>query len=421
MKVGPRQPEVSRGWLTAARATRAFLSGLFLVAFPLLTGCATPVRTNAPVLLFPPPPEKPRIQFLTWASKADHVEAVKSSFAKFVLGDEPDNLLAIDKPYGVAARDGVVYVCDTKATALWRLDFKNRVFSVLGVRGPGRLRQPINLVIDPLGYKFVADALRKQVIVFGPDDAYVTAFDVPQPSHPVDVALWEDELYVLDNDDSCQIVVLDRQTGAVLRTMGEPGEEPGQFRIPNSLCFGPDGHLYVSDTLNWRIQKLTRDGEPVWTKGTPGRRLGQFGRPRGIRVGSDGIVYVADAATEIIQMLNADGQVLMHFGGPGSIPGALVLPATVAIDASSLPYFREYIHEDFNAEYLLFVSSQYGQHLISVYAFGSFPEGYQLSQAQIASLPPPPVEEGRESFGPPAEVNRALGPTGGSRPSEPQE
>lgn len=382
-----------------------------MAAMTLVAGCNAPRRTQAPVLLFPSPPDKPRIQFLTWFSGAEEVEAPKSSFARFVLGDEPANTLGIQKPYGLAASDGVVYVCDTKIPGLCRLDFKNRTFSVFGVRGPGRLRKPINVLLDRAGYKFVADSEREQIVVFGPDDRYVTAFDVPKPSHPVDVALWETELYVLDNDDSCQIVVMNRQTGEVLRTIGGPGEEPGQFRKPNSLCFGPEGHLYVSDTFNWRIQKLTREGEPVWITGTPGQRLGQFIRNRGLRIGPDGIIYVADAATEIIQMYNAEGQILMHFGGPGAVPGALALPAAVAVDDSSIPYFKEFIHEDFNAEYLLFVSSQLGAHLIGVYAFGSFPEGYQLSQAQIASLPPVDEDEAEKSPAPsqdaPGESNQS--------------
>ena len=390
---------------------RANATDLLILAMASAAGCNTPGRTEAPLLVFPSPPAKPRIQFLTWASGAEQVVAPKSSFVKFVLGDEPQNRLAIDKPYGIAARDGVVYVCDTKLPGLCRLDFKNQTFGVFGIRGPGRLRKPVNIFVDQAGYKFVADSLRKQIVIFGPDETFVTAFDVPQPGHPVDVALWGNELYVLDNDDTCQIVVMDRQTGEVLRTFGGPGEGEGEFRIPNSLCFGPDGHLYVSDTLNWRIQKLTRDGKPVWGKGTPGYRLGQFGRPRGLRVGPDDIIYVADAATEIIQMYDSEGQILMHFGGPGSVPGALVLPATVAVDVTSIPYFKEYIHKDFDVEYLLFVSSQYGQHLISVYAFGSFPEGYQLSQAQIASLPPV-QEEGQHPAGPAAGEDSAPARTG---------
>jgi hypothetical protein len=133
----------------------------------------------------------------------------------------------------------------------------------------------------------------------------------------------------------------------------------------------------------------------------PGYRLGQFGRPRGIRCGPDGIIYLVDGATEIVQMFDSDGNKLMHFGGPGNMPGALVLPATLTVDTASLPLFQEYIHEDFNAEYLLFVASQFGEHLISVYAFGSFPEGYSFAETDIADIPTVEPEEGIGAVEPP--------------------
>lgn len=360
----------------------------------LMAGCAAAPSNETPLVLFPAPPERPRVQFLMWASGADQVEPSKGSFESFVLGEEPVVQRAINKPYGVAARDGVVYVCDTKGLSLCRLDFKNKTYGVIGVSGPGRLRKPINMVMDALGYKFVVDVDRKQVVVFSPDDKYATAFDVPEPCHPVDVAVYENELFVLDNDDTPQIVVLDRTNGNVLRTFGGAGGEPGQFKIPNSLCVGPDGSLYVSDTHNWRIQKLTRQGESVWVKGEPGYQLGQFGRPRGLRVGPDGILYVVDGATEIVQMFDSQGRTLMRFGGPGDVPGALNLPSTLAIDSTSIPYFKPYVHKDFRVDYLLFVASQYGDHLVNVYAFGSFPEGYKLSESRIATLPPTPMSEG---------------------------
>lgn len=370
------------------------LAVIGLGAIPLLGGCESAPKTDEGPLFFPAPPEKPRVQFLSWASGADEVEPSKGSFEKFILGEEPVVRRAINKPYGVAARDGVVYVCDTKGLSLCRLDFKNHSFSLLGIRGPGRLRKPINLTIDPLGYKFVVDPVRKQIVVFDPQDKYVAAFDVPEPCHPVDVAVHGEELFVLDNDDTCQIVVMDRSTGEILRTFGGPGGEPGQFKIPNSLCVGPDGYVYVSDTHNWRIQKLTREGEPVWAKGSPGYRLGEFGRPRGIRVGPDGIIYVVDGATEIVQMLDPEGNILMRFGGPGNIPGALGLPSTLAVDSTSIPFFEQYAHKDFKLDYLLFVISQYGPRLVNVYGFGSFPEGYRFSESQIATLPKMGLDEG---------------------------
>ncbi len=364
------------------------------MSFVAMAGCESAPSTKKELLFFPPPPANPRIQFLTWASGAEEVEPARGGFEDFVLGEEPKARRIIQKPYGVAVRDGVIYVCDTKGLNLTRLDFRDRRYSVLGIGGPGRLRKPINIAIDPLGYKFVVDADRKQVVVFGPDDEYVNAFDVPPPCHPVDIAIHGEDLYVLDNDETCQIVVMDRTTGVVSRTMGEAGGEPGQFKIPNSIAISPDGHLYVSDTHNWRIQKLTLEGKSVWAKGQPGYRLGQFGRPRGIRIGPDGIVYVVDAATEIVQMLDGDGQTLMRFGGPGDKPGALGLPSTLAIDTASIPHFQKYAHKDFKIDYLMFVASQFGKYLINVYAFGSFPDGFSLEEHEIQRLTPIPMDEG---------------------------
>jgi len=374
------------------RRASAGAAGLAVVL--IVAGCQSARKAERALVFFPAPPAAPRVQFLTWASGADELESKRGAFATFVLGEEPAVKRAIQKPYGIAARDGVVYVCDTKGLSLCRLDFRNRAFSVIGTSGPGRLRKPLNVAIDPLGYKFVVDSDRKQVVVFGPDDAYVNAFDVPPPCHPVDLALYENELYVLDNDETCKIVVLDRQTGSVLRQFGASGGAPGQFKIPNAIAVSPDGFVYISDTHNWRIQKLTRDGQSVWTKGEPGYKLGQFGRPRGIRVGPDGIVYVVDGATEIVQMFDAEGATLMRFGGPGNVPGALGLPSTLAVDTSSIPYFKEYVHDAFKVEYLLFVASQYGERLVNVYAFGSFPPGFKLEASEIRSLEPTPMGEG---------------------------
>lgn len=387
------------------RESRLLWFAIFSMTSLPAVGCHSAPQTDSPLVLFPAPPTAPRVQYLTWASGADEVEQAQGSFERFILGEEPAVKRAINKPYGLAARDGVLYVCDTKGLSLCKLDFANHAYSVLGHRGPGRLRKPINIVIDPLGYKFVVDPLRKQVVVFDPDDTYVTAYDIPQPCHPVDLALHGDQIYVLDNDSTCQIVVLDRTSGKVVNTFGGPGGEPGQFKIPNSIAIDDEGYIYVSDTHNWRIQKLTSQGEPVWVQGGPGYKLGQFGRPRGIRIGPDGIIYVVDGATEIVQMFDPQGRVLMRFGGPGELPGTLGLPSTLAIDRTSIPYFKKYVHEDFDVEYLLFVASQYGTRLISIYAFGSFPEGYQLSSLQVVPLAKVGVEEG-------------IGPAGDELPDE---
>jgi hypothetical protein len=52
--------------------------------------------------------------------------------------------------------------------------------------------------------------------------------------------------------------------GEILGAIGEPGHAPGQFAWAHSLAIGPDGTVYVADTLNWRFQAfspVTRSGK----------------------------------------------------------------------------------------------------------------------------------------------------------------
>ena len=376
------------GTTSATQRRTSAISGLLLLTLASACASTAPTDGEQQPLFFPLPPAAPRVQYLTWASGSDQVVGQKGALRSFALGANTGEEQRITKPYGLAVRDGVVYVCDTKFPSIARMDFKEHTYSLIGADGPGRLRKPINIAIDSLGYKFVADILRKQIIVFGPDDKFAAALDLPENCHAVDLAVRGNELFVLDNDDTPGVIVMDRTNGTVLRSFGSLGQEPGQFHVPNSLCIDPDGFIYISDTLNYRVQKLTPEGEPIWERGNAGYQLGQFGRPRGIRCGPDGVVYVVEGAMQLVQMYNGEGDVLMRFGGPGTIPGSMVLPATIAIDKTSIPVFEQYIHDEFQVEYLLFVTNQYGERLVNVYAFGAFPEGYRLDETGIATLAP---------------------------------
>ena len=44
--------------------------------------------------------------------------------------------------------------------------------------------------------------------------------------------------------------------GKFLRGIGGEGTEPGQFHLPHGLALDTLGCLYVSDTMNSRIQKF---------------------------------------------------------------------------------------------------------------------------------------------------------------------
>jgi hypothetical protein len=81
-------------------------------------------------------------------------------------------------------------------------------------------------------------------------------------------------------------------------------------------------------------------------------------------------VFVADAQWEVVQVFSPGGQLLMFFGGVSDKPDGMGMPAGIAIDRTSLAAFSHLVDEDFEAEYLLFVSNEFGKNKIGVYAFG---------------------------------------------------
>jgi len=65
---------------------------------------------------FPPLPEEPRIQFLAgFSDYKDFAPPAKWSFKEFVMGKEDLGGRRVEKPYGLAIRDGIIYVCGTSS------------------------------------------------------------------------------------------------------------------------------------------------------------------------------------------------------------------------------------------------------------------------------------------------------------------
>ncbi|MCK4659615.1 MAG: NHL repeat-containing protein [Phycisphaerae bacterium] len=281
---------------------------------------------------------------------------------------------------GVAARDGVLYVCDSLGGCVWRLDYRHGTYSLFGLDGPGRLQLPTDIILTDNASKYVVDAHRKQIVVFGPEDEYTNTFDLPEACNPRDVAAYGQEFYVLCGGEERRIDVLDISSGQLLRTIGERNIASEQFVGACSLCIDSKGFLYVSDGGNQCVQKLTRDGQLVWVKELHGH-YEWFRNPVDVRAAPDDAVYwIGAGRPSKIHRYSADGQVHMAFGGPTTVPNPLFGLRVLAIDATSLPYFRDYMHEGFNAEYLLFVADTHDHSVVNIYAFGSFAEGDQRLQ-----------------------------------------
>jgi sugar lactone lactonase YvrE len=339
-----------------------------LVVVIISAACSsTPVAKHAPVF-YPEPPAPSRIQYLTSLTGEKDLGAERSAFEKFVTGaKETENRL--DKPYGVAIHAGKIYVCDTNRTVMV-FDLDNKTFGPLaGAQGLGKLPQPLNISIDAEANKYVSDPVRSQVVVFDKNDLYVTAFGVAEGWKPVDAVPFEDRLYVADMKNK-EIVVFDRKTGDLINKFGQTGEGPELLSLPTNITFDRHGYLYVSDAGRFQILKYDRDGHLQGAFGQLGRSSTNFARPRGIAVDRDDRIYAVDAAFDNVQILHQTGQFLLDFGKAGSGPGDLYLPAKIFIDYDNKKYFERFADPQFEIDFLLFVTSQFGNRMVNVYGVG---------------------------------------------------
>lgn len=333
-------------------------------------GCATspPEETRVPVF-YPSGPEMPRLQFLASYSTERDLKPPVNRFLTFLVGPPlPGTPLA--KPYGMALNGGKLYACDTVRRSIAVFDLDKRRLRHWTPAGEGRLDTPINLAMDEDGPVYVADAGRGQVLTYGPDGRYLGALDRPGGMKPTDVALAGNRVYVADVLNHC-VRVYDRETGEAVFTIPRDGAaEPARLFSPTNLDLHADHGLYVSDGGAFRVQQYDLDGNYLRTIGEHGDGPGQFARPKGVAVDRHGVLYVVDAAMQVVQMFDTEGRLLMYFGHPDGADPALNLPAGVHLDYEHVDRFRGLADPDFELDYLVLVSSQYGERKINIFGYG---------------------------------------------------
>ncbi|MCB9642164.1 MAG: hypothetical protein H6728_03750 [Myxococcales bacterium] len=98
--------------------------------------------------------------------------------------------------------------------------------------------------------------------------------------------------------------------------------QDARLNEPTGLAFGPQGELYVADTGNHAIRKITPEGQvfTVSGSGVAGYRDGKadvamFNRPRGLIASDDGSLYITDTGSHLIRWLDPSGQVRTLAGG----------------------------------------------------------------------------------------------------------
>ena len=249
-------------------------------------------------------------------------------------------------PFGIArGRDGIMYVSDE--VTVRRVTADGVVTTVAGEAGlygtndgPGtaaRFREPQGVGTAAAGKTYVADTLNHTIRAIAPEGEVTTVAgsggvagyaDGSGPAAlfrmPRGVAT-DGNGVVYAADSGNHTIRRITSAGAVTVLAGTP-ESPGAadgpgalalFNSPQAIARDAAGTLYVADTLNHSIRKVTPNGVVITLAGAAGQpgaadgtgATARFNAPQGIGIDGSGTIYVADTGNNMIRRVTAQGVV----------------------------------------------------------------------------------------------------------------
>jgi DNA-binding beta-propeller fold protein YncE len=297
-------------------------------------------------IIWPGPPEKPRIKYL-WSLRLVTGGEGSNQFIRFIAGDveydisDPRNSDALIYPHGVFVDSkDILYIADPGASRVSVINLQTMDTVNITRAGGLYFAAPIGVVASPDGRIYVTDADIANVAMFDEKGKFIKFFEGGF-KRPTGLAINPSEGLVYVSDTWAHVIYVYGLDGTRRGTIGQRGEGPGNLNYPTHVFVDNDGLIYVSDTLNFRVQIFKPSGELVNSFGVLGESFDKFDKIKGIAVDTEGHIYVSDAAQNMVKIFDKEGRLLLFFGKKGHFYGHFDRPAGIFIDSRNRIYVAD--------------------------------------------------------------------------------
>jgi sugar lactone lactonase YvrE len=262
---------------------------------------------------------------------------------------------------GIAAGpEGAIYLADTSNHLIRTINTSRVVTTIAGrpivpgstdgLNRAARFHFPNGIAADNHGNVYVSDSANHVIRKISASGLVSTlAGSAGQPgsadlagaaarfSFPLGMAADDSgNIYVADSENhTIRKITASGSVSTLAGLAGNAGTADGagasaRFRSPFAVALDSQGTIYVGDTWNHTIRKITPAGVVTTLAGSPGSTgstdgvgaAARFSWPEGVGVDSHGNVYVADDGNHTVRKVTPDGAVTTLAGSPGMIGSA---------------------------------------------------------------------------------------------------